>query len=360
MIRTEPHEAWRDWRWQLRHARRPADDWPALAPEGAGAEALAQVLARYPAALPPYLERLIQTAPAGERLARQFIPSDQEACARGPKDALAEERHMPVPGLIRRYPDRAVVLATNACPAYCRFCTRKRRVGHHAATWWTGRRAIVDYLRAHDEIRDVLISGGDPLILPTRAISRILDELEALPSLDVIRVASRAPVILPMRLDDPALIARLARSRRLWFNTQVNHPDELTPDAVGALGRLVEAGIPVGCQTVLLAGVNDDVETLSALLRGLVRHRVRPYYLFLCEPGRGIEHFRTTVDHALALVAALRGRVSGLAIPTLAVDLPDGHGKVALTPDVIEARRDGEIVFRAWDGARVRYPDAAP
>jgi len=352
-----PAEAWADWRWQLAHAARDAEAVARAlglpAPDGPTRE----VARRYPVAITPYLAALIRTSPGGPALARQFAPGPQEARAEGDADPLDEEGTSPVPGLVRRYPDRAVILTTNACPAYCRFCTRKRRVGSRAPTWFSERRAVLAYLRAHPEIRDVLVSGGDPLILPTPALARLLDDLEALTTLEVIRVATRAPVTLPQRLDDDALVARLARSRRVWVNTQINHPDELTEEARRALGRLVDAGIPVGNQAVLLRDVNDDPELLAALFRACVAARVRPYYLFVCEPGRGTAHFRLPVARAVALHGTLRGRVSGLAIPTLALDLPGAAGKVSLGVDPIVGREGGELLVRGWQGRIVRYPD---
>jgi len=345
-----------DWRDDLRHSRR----WqPALAAATGRAEptaAEAAVAARYPVAVTPALVALIGKSPDGARVARQFLPAPEEQDDTFPADPLAEEAMMPVPGLVQRYPDRVVVLATNACAAYCRYCTRKHRVGTRAPTWFGHRPEILAWLRAHPEVRDVLVSGGDPLILPDVALDRLLRDLEALPHLDAIRVGTRAPVVLPARLT-PALVARLGRSKRVWVNTQVNHPAELTPEARGALGRLVDGGVPVGNQAVLLAGVNDDVSTLEALFRALLALRVRPYYLFVCEPGRGIGHFRTSVARAIELMGALRGRVSGLALPTLAIDLPGGAGKVALAPDVLVGREGDTLLIRSWRGERVRYPD---
>ena len=317
----------------------------------------AEVARRYPVALTPALVDLVRSHPDGARVARQFVPLAAELDDRLPDDPLAEDAMMPVPGLVQRYPDRVVLLATNACAAYCRHCTRKRRVGHRAPTWLAHRAEVREWLQAHTEVVDVLISGGDPLVLPDATLDALLADVEALPHVQVVRVGTRAPVVLPSRVT-PALVARLARSKRVWVNTQVNHPAELTGEARAALGRLVDAGIPVGNQAVLLRGVNDDPATLEALFRALVAVRVRPYYLFVCEPARGIGHLRTSVARAVELLAALRGRVSGLALPTLAIDLPGGAGKVALTPQAVLGRDGDALLLRSWQGAVVRYPDA--
>jgi lysine 2,3-aminomutase len=345
------------WQDRLRASRwreRSLSDALGLPPPSPAEEEVAR---RYPVALPPGLVDLLRDSPDRARLARQFLPSADELDDGFPADPLAEEAMMPVPGLVQRYPDRVVLLATNACAAYCRHCTRKRRVGHRAPTWLGHRAEVAAWLRAHPEVRDVLVSGGDPLILPDRTLDALLGDLDELSHLDVVRVGTRVPIVLPERVT-PALVRRLCRSRRLWVNTQVNHPAELTPAAGAALASLVDAGIPVGNQAVLLAGVNDDEATLEALFRALVRLRVRPYYLFVCEPGRGIGHFRTSVARALELMSALRGRVSGLALPTLAIDLPGGAGKVALAPEAVLGRDGADLLVRSWRGDIVRYPDA--
>jgi lysine 2,3-aminomutase len=350
---TERPAAWQE---QLRRSRRPLAALAEALGLPAPTDAQSEVAARYPVAVTPGLIDLARSHLDGARVARQFVPHANELDDLLPDDPLGEDAMMPVPGLLQRYPDRVVLLATNACAAYCRFCTRKRRVGHRAPTWFGHRREILAWLAAHTEVRDVLISGGDPLILPDPAVDRLLTDVEGLAHVRTIRVGTRAPVVLPERLT-PALVARLARSRRVWLNTQVNHVAELTPACREALARVVDAGIPVGNQAVLLKGVNDDATVLEALFCELVALRVRPYYLFVCEPGRGLGHFRTSVARAVELMAALRGRVSGLALPTLAVDLPGGAGKVALAPEGIVGRDGDALLFRAWGGDIVRYPD---
>lgn len=359
--------AWDDWRWQLRHALRGVDSLAFLlapGPDSAAKQALAQVAERYPVALTPYLVDLIEASvqdpercPEGRALGRQFLPDNAELAPDYAIDPLEEEANAPVPGLLQRYPDRAVILLSNACASYCRFCTRKHRVGGRAPTWWGHADAIMSYLEDHRRIRDVLISGGDPLVLPSAALGKVLERVSSLPHVDVVRVATRTPAQLPMRFDDPGLLPVLARSGKVWVNTQFNHPLELSVRARKACAALVDAGIPVGNQSVLLRGVNDEVEVLETLFRGLVAARVRPYYLFLCEPGRGLGHFRTTVAEGLGLVGALRGRVSGLAQPSLAVDLPGGQGKVRLEPEAILGREGDDVLLRSWRGQVVRYPD---
>lgn len=281
------------------------------------------------------------------------VPSDLD-------DPLAEEEHSPVEILSHRYPDRALLYATHTCPVYCRHCTRQRKVGD--ATSAPDRAAMDDaiaYLRRTPQIRDVLVSGGDPLSLSDGRLRAVVSELRDVPSVEIIRLCTRNPVTLPQRIT-AELVAQLRPAHPVYVSTHFNHPREGTPEAGAALERLADAGFCVGNQMVLLRGINDDPDTVEQLNRWLLRHRCRPYYMFQCDPVGGTSHLRVPIDRGLEILDALRGRLSGLAIPQFAVDLPGGGGKVTLTPDRI-VRRDGpRWVFRDLRGREFTYVDPPP
>jgi lysine 2,3-aminomutase len=351
--------SWRDWRWQLRHRHRSVESLLAAFPGLALPHGTAAAAGRFPIAVTPYYASLIQDFDPSDPIFAQAVPQPQELqdppCLRD--DPLEEDEDMPVAGLVHRYPDRALLLATTTCAMYCRHCTRKRVAGQREGTLGSRQLARqVSYLQAHPEIRDVVISGGDPLTMSTPALERVLAAVRSVPSVEIIRIGSRTPVTLPMRIDHE-LVSMLRRYAPLWLNTHFNHPRELTPEAIEACGMLVDAGIPVGNQSVLLRGINDDPDTMEALLRGLVRSRVRPYYLYQCDLVRGVEHFRTPLARGLELMEHLRGRVSGLAIPTFVVDLPGGGGKIPLTPSYVVSTGVGRTVLRNSEGMLVAYPD---
>jgi len=272
-------------------------------------------------------------------------------------DPLDEERDMPVPGLIHRYPDRALLITTTACAMYCRHCTRKRMTGIRETRISGPRLKLsIKYLSKHPEIRDVIVSGGDPFIMSTSAIECVLSALRAVPSVEVIRFGTRTPITLPARITDE-LIAMLRKYHPVWVNTQFNHPNELTSEAAEACKRLVDAGIPVGNQSVLLKGINDDTQTMEMLLRGLIRMRVRPYYLFQCDLVSGVEHFRTPLSRGIELMEYLRSRMSGIAMPSFVVDMPHGGGKIPLLPNYIVSTNPTHTVLRNGKGMLVSYPE---
>jgi lysine 2,3-aminomutase len=273
-------------------------------------------------------------------------------------DPLGEEAHQVAPDLVSRYPDRALLLATDRCSVYCRFCTRSRMVGDGG-----GARSLehlapaLAWLAAHPEIRDVIVSGGDPLVMSTDRLVRLLAALRAIPSVEVIRLATRTPVTLPSRVTSE-LVRALRKHHPIWVMTHFNHPKELAPAAERACRRLVDGGFPVMNQTVLLRGVNDSPETLEALFRGLVRWRVRPYYLLQADPVRGTGHLRTPLDTGIRIMERLQGRLSGIALPKLIVDTPGGMGKVPVGPDYVVRRpAEGETVLRTHRGVEVTYHD---
>lgn len=318
--------------------------------------ATAAVAARYPVRLTPHLLELIETAE--DPLGRQFLPDPRELAADGlPADPLAETALAPLPAVVHRYPSRALLLAGNGCAAYCRFCTRKRRVGCAAfdlpfAELLRG----VDYVASHPQIDEVIVSGGDPLLLPDDALDELLDRLRRIAHVGVLRLATRTPAVLPERIT-PALAALLGRQAPLFVTTHFNHPRELTPAAAEGCARLAAAGIPLANQTVLLHGINADADTLATLCGGLLRLRVRPYYLHQLDPVHGTGHFRVPIERGLELVAALRSRVSGLAVPHYIVDLPGGRGKVALTPESVISL-GATAVIRSASGEPVEVPNA--
>ena len=350
---------WNDWRWQMRHRIRSVDRLAEIFPELGVSEGLRAAAARFPLAITPYYASLIGQCSTMDPVFCMSVPNSRELW--NPPflrdDPLEEDRDMPVPGLIRRYPDRALVIATTACPMYCRHCTRKRVTGSRESRISEARlRRSVAYLRSNPGIKDVIISGGDPLTLPTDAIEEIVKAIRSVPSVEIIRIGTRTPVTLPMRISYE-LVAMLQRYHPLWINTHFNHPVELTADAARACGRLVDAGIPMGNQTVLLKGVNDDIEVMERLLRGLIRIRVRPYYLFQCDLVPGVEHFRTPLSKGIEIMEALRGRMSGLGIPDFVLDVPHGGGKVPLLPQYVLSSSPTHTVLRNFEGMLASYPE---
>lgn len=301
----------------------------------------------------PAMVDLIQSP--GDPIWRQYVPTVQELEVQdGLVDSLEEDANSPVPNITHRYPDRALFLVSPVCAAYCRFCTRRRKVGDPEKIPMSQLESAFRYLAEHPEIRDVIMSGGDPLLLSDRRIDDICKRLRAIPHLEVLRIGSRIPCHLPERIT-PELCGILRKYHPLYINTHFNHPAELTPAAVTALGMLADAGIPLGCQTVLLKGVNDDPEVMKLLMQRLLVARVRPYYIYMCDQVAGAEHFRTTVEKGLEIVKALRGWTSGLAVPHFVIDAPGGGGKIPLLPEYVVKLTDKEVVLRNYAGKTYRY-----
>ena len=339
--------------WQniLRKSITRAEDIPArFGPCDAG---VSRAAALYPMRINPYYLGLIRRK--GDPLWQQAVPAIEElqddVCV---EDPLNEENLSPVPNLIHKYPDRVLFLVCAQCAMYCRFCTRKRKVG-------TDRMVItretvsagIDYIAGHPEIRDVLISGGDPLLLADERLEEILTAVRKIPTVEIIRIGTRVPCTLPMRVT--ARLARLLKKfHPLYINTHFNHPAEITPEAAKACARLADAGIPLSCQTVLLRGINDDPQTMRELMQKLLRIRVRPYYLFQGDMTRGTNHFRTTIAAGKEIMQSLIGFTSGLAVPTYALDAPGGGGKIPLTPEYV--REEGErLIFTNYQGRTCYY-----
>jgi lysine 2,3-aminomutase len=352
-----PEPSDNDWRRQMRERITTLDELAERLPGVAVTDGMRHAAERYAFAVTPYYLSLVEAPSPSDPIFRQCVP---DAAALGnpsgfADDELAEQtRFSPVPGLIRRYADRVVLLATTACPTYCRHCTRKRLVGREPAA--AVLEAQVAYVRAHPEIRDVILSGGDPLTVDTDRLDAVLAAVRSVPTVDIIRVGTRAPVTLPMRIDE-ALCDRLARHHPVWVNTHFNHPREITAESAAACDRLLRRGIPVNNQAVLLRGVNDSPDVMEALCRALLRIRVRPYYLFQCDPVAGVEHFRTPVSRGREIMRHVQASVGGLGVPRYAVDAIAGGGKVPIGPEYVVEHTNGCLVLRNPEGEHVIYPD---
>jgi len=360
-LRMPPAAAAQDWGSQLRNAVRTVqgldEKLQLSAEEFAGASAAER--AGLPISVTPYYLSLCDRNDLNCPIRRQVVPHVLEGrTVQGDmRDPLGEESHEVAPELIQRYPDRALLLVTDRCAVYCRFCTRSRIVGTGGGPRSELRlMPAFEYLRAHPEIRDVIVSGGDPLAMSTSRIVRVLQALRYIPSVETIRIATRMPVALPQRLTNE-LISALKPFHPIWIMTHFNHPKELTAQAREGLRRLVDAGFPVMNHTVLLRGVNDDSAVLTELFRGLVRERTKPYYLLQTDPVRGTSHLRTPLDTGLRIMSELQGRLSGIALPKFIVDTPGGLGKVPVGPNYVVSRGAGVTRFRTHRGVEVDYFD---
>ena len=357
-----PDAQWNDWRWQQRHRVRTAEELAAVIHLTTGErEAIASTAGAFRMAVTPYYAALMDADDPNCPIRAQAVPRIEELTP-GPldlADPLGEERFMPVPGITHRYPDRALFYVTHNCPVYCRHCTRKRKVSDPTSA--ANHNQIEEglaYLRAHSEIRDVLVSGGDPMTLSDERLDELFGALRAIPHVEVIRLCTRNPVTLPQRFT-PGTIAMLARHQPVFVHTHFNHPKECTPEAARCLRALADGGLNVANQMVLLRGVNDTAETVKAANLWLLRQRCRPYYLFQADLAEGISHFRTPVKTGLDILRALRGPNSGMAVPTYVIDGPGGGGKIPLVPEYLIEDGDGPdgmLVFRNWRGEIFRYP----
>ncbi|HTU27047.1 MAG TPA: KamA family radical SAM protein [Pirellulales bacterium] len=359
--RDVPAEQWNDWRWQMQNAIRTTSQLAEFLPMSTQEmESLESLEQQYKLAIPPYYFSLIDLGDPLDPIALQSLPSTLETSSTSGEelqDPLEEDKDSPVPGLTHRYPDRALLVTTHVCSMYCRFCTRKRvtmdRDGWDAPSHNDER--MIQYVRDHAEIRDVIVSGGDPLSLPMGKLRWFVTQLAAIDHLDVVRIGTRVPVTLPQRLSDPELIALLRDAGKIWIQTHFNHPREITPETAHAVRQLVNAGMPVSNHAVLLKGVNDSVATMRQLVRGLLRIKVRPYYLFHCDPVVGAGHFRTSVWKGLEIIEGLRGHVSGLAVPTYVVDGTHGAGKIPLMPNYLVSASENAVILRNYEGMLFRY-----
>jgi lysine 2,3-aminomutase len=356
--RDVPNSDWQNLRWQLKNLVRTPEQFAELLrlPEAEKAS-LQRLQKQFHFAVSPYYFSLINRNDPADPIRRMIVPHSLEETGAREVDPLGEREDQVAPGLTHRYPDRVLFVVTAFCSSYCRFCIRKRnwQVSDAASN-----RAEIDeamaYLRDHEEIRDVLISGGDPLTLPLDQLDYILKEIRLVPHIGLVRIGTREPVMLPMRITDD-LLRLLDKHGPLWINTHFNHPREITQEAAECCEKLARRGIPLGNQTVLLAGVNDDVETIRHLCHALLNIRVRPYYLYQCDPVVGADHLRTSVWKGVEIIESLRGHTTGLAVPTYVVDAPGGGGKIPLNPNYVVSVAPGRVVLRNYEGAMFGYPD---
>lgn len=325
--------------------------------DAADAELLEQVAAEFRIRVTPAMQQAAAD-PAGP-VAAQFTPDPRELRIRPEElaDPIGDEAHSPAPGLTHRYPDRVILHITRTCEVYCRFCFRREVVGEDGTLPEADLAAALAYIARTPAIREVILTGGDPLVLSARRLLALMARLQAIAHLDVVRIHTRVPVVAPGRIDAPMLAALRPGRLAVWVVVHTNHAQELIPEACAALARLADAGIPLLSQTVLLRGVNADADTLADLFRALIRNRVKPYYLHHCDLARGTSHFRTTIAEGQAIMAALRGRISGTCLPAYVLDLPGGHGKVPLGPDYVTAIAPGRYRIRDWQGGSHDYAD---
>jgi len=343
---------WNDWRWQLSHRLDSLDDFAQVLHLSPDEMAGLTAPGRFRVDVTPFFASLMDPDDPSCPIRRQVVPTihEMEPLPADLIDSLAEDSHSPVPGLVHRYPDRALMLVTTQCASYCRFCTRDRLVGDAHAQFSRAQYARqLEYIASTPQIRDVLLSGGDPLILHQDILEWLLASLRSIPHVEIIRIGTRVPVFLPQRITDD-LVAMLRKYHPLWINIHFNHPRELAPAVEAALAKLADAGIPLGSQTVLMAGINDCPNVIKALVHRLVQNRVRPYYLYQCDLNRGAGHFRTPVSKGIEIMEALRGHTSGYAIPTFVIDAPEGGGKIPLLPNYLLSMSESRVVVRNYEG----------
>ncbi len=353
-------EEWQDWRWHLRNRITTRDElvkYISLTEEEEALFGAANFSFRM--AITPYYLSLINPDNPGDPVRLQAIPRVVESnlSDNDMSDPLHEDADAPVPGMTHRYPDRVLLLLTDQCAMYCRHCTRRRKAGEHDAPMPKGNvDKAIEYIAAHKEIRDVILSGGDPLTMSDQRIDDILHRLSMIPHVDIVRIGTRTPVVLPQRISDE-LIAVLRKYSFVWLNTHFNHPQEITQEAQAALAKLAEAGVVLGNQSVLLRGINDHVDVMKELVHCLVKNRVRPYYIYQCDLSEGIAHFRTPVSKGIEIIESLRGHTSGLCVPTFVVDVPGGGGKIPVMPTYIISQMPGRIILRNYEGFISAYTE---
>ncbi len=357
---TATDQEWNDWHWQIRNRitefaelRQYLD----LLPEEEEVARSASFSFRM--AITPYYLSLIDPSNPQDPVRLQSVPRIAESRLDpfDMADPLHEDADAPVPGMTHRYPDRVLLLLTDQCSMYCRHCTRRRKAGENDAPMpheYVDQ--AIDYITRHEEVRDVILSGGDALTISDARLDEILGRLAKIDHVDIVRIGTRTPVVMPQRITEE-LIAVLRKYKFVWLNTHFNHPNELTPTAAAALARLAEAGVVLGNQSVLLKGVNDHVDVMKALVHALVRNRVRPYYIYQCDLSEGISHFRTPIAKGIEIIESLRGHTSGLCVPTFVVDAPGGGGKIPVMPNYIISQMPGRVVLRNYEGFISAYTE---
>ncbi|MDT4761024.1 KamA family radical SAM protein [Sphaerochaeta sp. PS] len=354
-------EMWNDWHWQVSHRITTLEQISRfLVLTNEERQALEHFEDRFPFSVTPYYLSLLDPKDQQSALRKSVIPSILESFTSPgeSEDPLHEENTSPVPGIVHRYPDRVLFLTTSFCSVYCRYCTRSRLVGGHTEPLESHWKDAIDYIRRTPVIRDVVISGGDPLTLSDEKIEWLLKEITSIKHVEMVRIGTKVPMVLPQRIT-PNLLKILKRYKPIYLSVHCTHPDEMTAEAAKACNSLADAGVVMGSQTVLLQGVNDSVEILMALYHGLLKVRIKPYYLFQCDPITGSAHFRTTVDKGKQLIQGLRGFTSGYAVPQYVIDTPGGGGKVPILPDYEVGHDEKNLYLRNYEGKVFAYPDRA-
>lgn len=354
-----PDEKWNDWRWQLSNRLNSVEDIEKILPLTESERIALQSSGLFRVDITPYFISLVDPTDLEDPIRKQIIPRSEEmqAFTSMMEDSLAEDRHSPVPGLVHRYPDRVLMLVTTQCASYCRYCTRSRIVGDPGQTFSRQEFEMqLQYLRQTPQVRDVLLSGGDPLVLAPKILEEILARLREIPHIEIVRIGTRVPVFMPMRVTQE-LCDMLGKYHPLWLNIHVNHPSEISAELEAATDRLSRAGIQLGNQSVLLAGINDCVHIQRDLVQKLVRIRVRPYYLYQCDLVEGAGHFRTPVAKGVEIMEGLRGHTSGYAIPQFVVDAPGGGGKIPVMPNYQISMSDHKVILRNYEGYITSYEE---
>lgn len=348
-----------DWKWQFAHRITTVEELSKIIKlTEKEKEDIKKCLHSFRMAITPYYASLIDPDDPNDPIRKQSVPSIEETypCDNDMSDPLNEEGDSPVPHVVHRYPDRILFLVTLKCSMYCRHCTRRRTVGEEDRIITEKELTnALDYIRAHSEIRDVLISGGDPFIMSDQRLEHIIGSLRAIPHVDIIRIGTRVPVVMPMRITDD-LLSMLKKYQPIWINTHFNHPKEITEYSGHACSAIIDAGIPLGNQSVLLKGINDSVEVMKELLLKLVHMRIRPYYLYQCDLSRGIGHFRTSVECGIKIMHDLTGNISGYAVPKYVIDAPMGGGKIPVNYNYVISHDNSEVVMENYRGEIYRYP----
>lgn len=353
-------QQWNDWKWQVKNRIETLDQLKKYikltAEEEEGVRLSLQTLRM---AITPYYLSLIDPGNPHCPIRKQSVPTAAETHRADADllDPLHEDEDSPVPGLTHRYPDRVLFLITDMCSMYCRHCTRRRFAGHNDCETTKERiDGAIDYIAKTPQVRDVLLSGGDALLVSDKMLESIISRLRQIPHVEVIRIGTRTPVVCPQRITDD-LVNMLKKYHPVWVNTHFNHPDEITPESTAACARLADAGIPLGNQSVLLRGINDSAEIMKSLVHGLVKMRVRPYYIYQCDLSMGLEHFRTPVSKGIEIIENLRGHTSGYAVPTFVVDAPGGGGKIPVMPNYLISQTPGKVILRNFEGVITTYTE---
>lgn len=353
-------EQWNDWKWQVSHRVTTLEELEKFLPNLTQEEkdGITKTLEKFKMAITPYYMTMIDPDNPNCPIKKIAVPSGAESIKgkHDLDDPLHEDGDSPVPGLTHRYPDRCLLLITDMCSMYCRHCTRRRLVGENdsGSINLENIDKAVEYIMNHPEVSDVVVSGGDSLLVSDELLETVLKKLRTIPHLEVIRFGSRVPVVMPQRITDE-FIEMAKKYHPIWFNTHFDHSDEISTESYAAIQKLVDNGFPVGNQTVLLAGVNDCVGTMRKLMKDLIAMRVKPYYIYICDLSNGIEHFRTPVSKGIEIMEGLRGHISGLAIPTFVVDAPGGGGKTPVMPQYVISQTPNKVVLRNFEGVITTY-----